>query len=59
MESHIVTENGINEDLAELRFRMARLEEMKNGKIRTGQMPVYEKDDRMYNLSFRFFLRLK
>jgi len=59
MESHIVTENEINEDLAELRFRMARLEEMKDGKIRTGQRPVCEKDDRMYDLSFQFFLRLK
>lgn len=59
MEDRIITEYGINEELAELRFRMARLEELKDGK--TGERPMlfYEKDDGIHNLSFQFFLRLK
>ncbi len=59
MENRIVTEHGINEELVELRLRMARLEEMKDGKIRTGQLMVIEKEDRINSLSFKFFLRLK
>ena len=59
MEDCIVTEHGIDEELVELRLRMARLEEMKDGKMRAEQMPGDEKEDRMYNLSLEFFLRLK
>ncbi len=59
MEDRIITEHGINGELVELRLRMARLEEMKDGKIQAEQTPGYEKEDRMYNLSFEFFLRLK
>lgn len=59
MEDRIITEHGINEELVELRLRMARLEEMKDGKIRAEQMPGDEKEDRIYNLSLEFFLRLK
>jgi hypothetical protein len=59
MENRIITKHGINEELIELRFRMARLEDMKNGKIRAEQLPGDENEDRMYNLSLEFFLRLK
>jgi len=59
MEDRIITEHGINEELVELRLRMSRLEEMKDGKIRAEQMPGDEKEDRIYNLSLEFFLRLK
>jgi hypothetical protein len=59
MEDRIVTEYGINEELAELRFRMERLEELKDGKTRKVPMLIYDKDDGIHNLSFQFFLRLK